>query len=57
MPLFESRIWLELRDCPGRSVSLAYVNSQLGYRRLIRNGSTKTKEDGSADLHLLALSI
>jgi hypothetical protein len=57
MPLFESRIWLELRDCPGRSVSLAYVNVQLGYTRLIRKGSTKTKEEGNTDLHLLPLSI
>jgi hypothetical protein len=57
MPLFESRNWLELKDCPGRSVSLAYANLQLGYTRLIRKGSTKIKEDGNTDLRLLAFSI
>jgi hypothetical protein len=48
MTLFESRIWLELRDCPGRIVYLAYVNVQLGYTRLIRKGSTNNAEKSLA---------
>jgi len=57
-PSFDTRLWEPFRNCPGRRVSIAYVNLQQGYVMLSREGITKTKEDGSKNLQFLdAFSI
>lgn len=38
-------------------MSVAYVNLQQGYTKLMREGNTKTKEHENKDLQLLALTI
>jgi len=50
-PFLETKLWLAFRNCPGRRVSVAHT------RLIIREGSSKTKGDGSKDLQLLAFSI
>jgi hypothetical protein len=56
-PFFDTRLWEPFRNCPGRRVSIAYVNLQQGYVMLSREGITKTKEDGNKNLQFLAFSI
>jgi hypothetical protein len=50
-PFLETKLWLAFRICPGRRVSVAHT------RLIIREGSSKTKGDGSKDLQWIAFSI